>query len=272
MASKYVKASAFTNGIGALDQQRQSNVIICGFLVNGLVDSYQGEGDIQATLSTTIAIYTNAIKLAQERSKSRIFVIDPIVRPHPAWLKESIQWISDTLRAKLEGCEMVELLTSPKIPEQLFETDRIHLNELGLSMMHAHFMAVCPVLKKAADMIVRALVGDISDMETDQQSTRKRGASPIHSTATKSQRVVVERENGMLSEEDEDNVTVVIRNDPNAQLIDTVKNTISMEMSKFMETQNKTNRNVSNSIHLINKELFCNGKHRMKQSTEPIPI
>lgn len=257
MKTKYIKASAFSSGVGALDAQTSTDVVVCGFLINGLVDSYEGEGDLQAVLTTTISIYASSIKMAQERSKSRMFVISPMARPSPPWLRESIPWITTTLKEKLGHSDMIELLPSPSIPDQLFESDRIHLNDLGLSMMHAHFMAVCPVLKRAATSISRDSVSEV--FEAGAPSGRKRGASPLKDASVKAKRsgavVDEEMELGEVSEED-DNVHVVIDKEASSGTAHMIRTNVKTEMSKFVATQNRTNRNVSTNFQMISKEMF----------------
>lgn len=221
------------------------------------MDAYDGVGDLDAIIRTTIGIYANSIKMAQERTKSRVYVITPLMRPHPTWIKDKIKSIQEQLRSKFEGLVDVELLPTIPIPEQLFEADKIHLNQLGLSMLHAHLMAVCSVFKRIGS-VSRA---SVSDETAHEHGQRKRMASPARTSQPSKKTTKSSREMDIDEiSEDDDNVTVTIKNDQQSSVINVIRETMAMELAKFTNAQAKTNKQVSTNFKLVSKELFLHGE------------
>lgn len=220
-----------------------------------MVDSYGGQGDVNAILKTTIGIYTSTIKIAQDRTKSRIYVLSPFSRPHPTWLRDHIAGINDVVKTNLQGVQDVEVLPSLVIPEQLFEADKMHLNHLGLSMYHAHLMAVCGIFKRIGGSVSRESVSE----ETTQER-RKRAASPLKSSQQTKRAVNISQDIDMGETSEEDNVNITIQSNQQASVISAIRETMAAEFAKFTNAQSQTNKQVSANFKIVSKEMFLHGE------------
>lgn len=261
LSSEFLNASAFSVGINELDNLQTRGTVICGFLTNGLVDSYTGEGDVQAILSTTIGIYCNAIKTAQDRTNCKMVVMVPFARPKPDWLSKQHDFISKSVTKQLGLQINIELVTSLTIPDQLFEKDGIHLNDLGLSMLHAHLMSSCSAFRRTLNSVSRPSVSDEIDVFADSnasQTTRKRQGSPTANVPTKTHRRHDENMSVDSATTEEDGITVTLNKQESSSqhIVDVVRNTISEEMSKFIKAQTETNVKVSNRLKEYDSEIL----------------
>lgn len=261
--SDFVNASAFTNGIEVLDKLQSKGTVVCGFLTNGLVDSYDGQGDVQSILSTTIGIYANSIRMAQDKTKCKMIVIMPFARPKPEWLSKQHDYITTTLTKKLGQIEGIELTPPIMIHEQLFESDGIHLNDLGLSMLHAHLMSTCTAFRKVRASVSRPSVSDDLDVFAELgsgQGGRKRQGSPVNQTSQKTKRKEDQTDERMSTESQstDDGVTITVTGGASSShdMAEVVRSTIQSEMSKYQMLQAKTNTLVSDRIKNLDSEIL----------------
>lgn len=232
---------------------------MCGFLTNGLVDSYDGEGDIQAILSTTISIYCNAIMVAQDRNQCRMIAIMPFVRPKPKWLADQHEFVISLINKKMGSNSNIEQIPALTIPEQLFESDGVHLNDLGLSMLHAHLMSTCSAFKRLGS-VSRPSVSDDLDVFAElgsSQGPRKRPGSPVDNSSSKTKKQEVTHMS-VDSASTDDGVTVTVNSEQvgSQNIVEVVRATISSEMSKFLQSQANTNNLVSNRLKDLDAEIL----------------
>lgn len=184
----------------------------------------------------------------------------PFTRPEPKWLQEQADFVTQLMRKKL-GSSDVNLIQPLIVPEQLFEKDRIHLNDLGLSMLHAHLMSCCPNLKRPRSSVSRASVSEDMDVfdepstHTSTSSTnRKRPASPV-TQSSKSTRVG-SNEASLSSMSTDDGVNVTIQHNPSQDMLDVIRTTIHDTMSKFTKAQTHTNAEVSKTLQSHSAEFL----------------
>lgn len=260
-SSEFIDAAAFTNGICTLDNLSFKGTVVCGFLTNGLVDSYDGEGDIQAILSTTINIYCNAINIAQDNNKCKFVVLLPFSRPKPDWLKPQLPFVHKLIEKKLGTNDNIEIIQALPIPEQLFEKDGIHLNELGQSMVHAHWMSTISVFKRSLRSVSRMSISDDQDVFEDASATasgRKRQGSPTPDIPNKTSKQEKEQtdHNPTTSSSTDDGIRIRVDDCPANITLDTIRNTISSEMGKFLTAQSNTNKVISERVHAVETEIL----------------
>lgn len=271
LSSVFSKASAFSTGIGILDKLESKGPVVCAFLTNGLVDSYEGMGDIHAILSTTIGIYCNAIRNAQWRTGAHFTVLMPLPRPQPAWLQQQLGFIVDMIQKKLTGIEGIELLPTLSIADQLFESDGVHLNSLGLSVLHAHLMSNSTLFLKRLPSLSRLSTSDevfhtVEPSTLTASASRKRSASPLPNSSAK----IVKDDShnlettacsstdnsGKSSMSTDDGVNITVLNSQSQNMIETIKSTIASEMGKYMQAQVITNRSVSDRLQKMEIETL----------------